>query len=335
MDNFSETSKKTGRLLNPVKRPKPDKRWTLLFIGNRGRTITLKRFKGMVLLTLIVLCISIAITVGLLFLSLNIRQEKVQLESKVNDLKEQIKTLHYEKDVLMTRLVLAESRSKEIPGKIQEKPEEPAPAAAAESNREKPKQPFEETVSREAAPAPEQSEPEEVAGQSDTKLSVALENFQISPKPDENLLRFQFKIKNTSVNAQRVSGHTVVVLKGDQISQERWMTIPAMPLVDGKPTGRQSGHSFGINYFKTLRFSSNYPKFPDEYQVAMVYVFTHQGELLLEEDFPVKLPAAFHEAPEASPASDETPPAVPPAASADAPLSTDELMNTQPNAHTP
>jgi hypothetical protein len=235
----------------------------------------------------------------------------------------------------MTRLVLAESRSKEIPGKIQEKPEEPATAAAAESNREKPTQPFEETVSREAAPAPEQSEPEEVAGQSDTKLSVALENFQISPKPDENLLRFQFKIKNTSVNAQRVSGHTVVVLKGDQISQERWMTIPAMPLVDGKPTGRQSGHSFGINYFKTLRFSSNYPKFPDEYQVAMVYVFTHQGELLLEEDFPVKLPAAFHEAPEASPASDETPPAVPPAASADAPLSTDELMNTQPNAHTP
>jgi hypothetical protein len=336
MDNFSETSKKTGRLLNPVKRPKPDRRWTLLFIGNRGRTITLKRFKGMVLLTLIVLCISIVITVGLLFLSLNIRQEKVQLESRVKALKEQIKTLHYEKDVLMTRLVLAESRSKEIPGKIQEKPEEPAPAAAAESNSEKPKQPIEETVSREAAPVPEQSEPEEVAGQSDTKLSVALENFQISPKPDENLLRFQFKIKNTSANAQRVSGHTLVVLKGDRISQERWMTIPAVPLVDGKPTGRQTGHSFGINYFKTMRFSSNYPKFPDEYQVATVYVFTHQGELLLEEDFPVKLPAAFHEAPEASPASDEkTPPSAAPAASADAPSSTDVLMNTQPNANTP
>ena len=113
------------------------------------------------------------------------------------------------------------------------------------------------------------------------------------------------------------------------------MTIPAMPLVDGKPTGRQSGHSFGINYFKTMRFSSNYPKFPDEYQVATVYVFTRQGELLLEEDFPVKLPAAFHEAPEASPASAETPPAAQPAASADAPPSTDELMNTQPNANTP
>lgn len=327
MDNFSEVSNKTGRFSNPAKRPKADKRWTLLFIGNRGRTITLKRFKGMVLLTLSVLCISIAAAGGLLFLSLHIRQEKAELEVMMNDLKDQIKNLRYEKDVLMTRLVLAESRSKEGPTNVQEKQEESDSAVEAEIDSRK-QEPFgAEKVSRTAPPAPEQSEPEEVAGQSGSELSVALENFQISPQPDENLLRFQFKIKNISANSQRVSGYTVVVLKGDQLSQEKWMAVPPMPLVDGKPTGRQKGYSFGINYFKTMRFASNYPKFPDAYQVATVYVFTHRGELLLEEDFPVKLPAA--EASAAPSASDETSPAVPAVAPPDATPSVDETVNTK------
>ena len=66
----------------------------------------------MVLLTCLVLCISIAITAGLLYLSLNIRQEKNQLELDLQDLKAQVKAIRYEKDVLMTKLVLAESRSK-------------------------------------------------------------------------------------------------------------------------------------------------------------------------------------------------------------------------------
>ncbi|MEJ2165681.1 MAG: hypothetical protein P8X90_09140 [Desulfobacterales bacterium] len=316
MDNFSEASNKTGRFSNPAKRPKPDKRWTLLFIGNRGRTITLKRFKGMVVSALFVLCISIAAAVGLLFLNLHSRQEKAQLEAMLNDLKAQIKNMRYEKDLLMTRLVLAETRSKESPTTIQEKQEESDPAGEAEIGSRQQEPIGAEKVSRAAPPAPEQSEPEEVGGQSGSELSVTLENFKISPQPDEKLLRFQFKIKNTSANSQHVSGHTVVVLKADQLPPEKWMAVPPMPLADGQPTGRQRGFSFGINYFKTMRFSSNYPKFADEYQIATVYVFTRRGEKLLEENFPVKLPAV--EASEAPSASGETSPPAPAAAAPDA-----------------
>jgi hypothetical protein len=344
MDNFSETSKKTGRFINQDKRPKSDQRWTLLFIGNHGRTITLRRFKGMVLLTVFVLCIAIAITVGLLFLSLNIRQEKVQLESRMNDLKEQIKTLRYEKDVLMTRLVLAEARSKVGTGtdKIPPKQEEPDSAGQAEREIEQPKQTPEQTATQEATPALVRNEPEvtadqsdEAADQSDAELSVVLENFQISPKPDENLLRVQFKIKNTSANSQHVSGHTVMVLKGDQISQDRWMAIPSMPLVDGKPTGKQRGYAFGINYFKSMRFSSNYPKSPEDYQVATVYVFTRKGELLVEKDYPVSLPTTSRAVPAEAPSSETTPPAKPPATSSAMPPSADESINTDQNTTPP
>jgi hypothetical protein len=75
MDNFNDAPKNSGRFSGSPKRPKADNRWTLLFIGNRGRTITLKRFKGMVLLTLVVLCVSVGIAVGLVFLTLNIRHD--------------------------------------------------------------------------------------------------------------------------------------------------------------------------------------------------------------------------------------------------------------------
>jgi hypothetical protein len=76
-------------------------------------------------------------------------------------------------------------------------------------------------------------------------------------------------------------------LKGEQTG---WLPIPWMPLVDGRPTGKKRGHSFGIKYFKTMRVSTRSPKFADKFQTASVYVFTKEGDLLLEKGFPIKLP---------------------------------------------
>jgi hypothetical protein len=137
------------------------------------------------------------------------------------------------------------------------------------------------------SPAPKQIEPKPNSMPIDSGLSVAIENFQISHQSDDNRLKVQFKIKNTSPNSQRVSGHAIVVLEGEQTN---WLSIPWMPLVDGRPRGKQRGHSFGISYFKTMRLSTRSPKFPEKFQTATVYVFTHNGELLLEKGFPVKLP---------------------------------------------
>ena len=87
-----------------------------------------------------------------------------------------------------------------------------------------------------------------------------------------------------------MSGHAIVVLKGDQVQPGKWLPIPRMPLAEGRPNGQQRGHAFGINYFKTMRFRTAMPEFPGKYHTAAVYVFTRQGELLLEQDFPIKLP---------------------------------------------
>ncbi len=314
MDIFSQKSTIGGRSVKAGKRTKPDKRWTILFIGNHGKTITLERFKGMVLLTCLVLGISIAIAVGLLYLSLNIRQEKKLLESDLQDLKAQIKAIRYEKDVLLTKLVLAESRSKANPP--QHSPKQSESTIPQQNTNEvedtRPSTKLEKT--RQETPVEKKAEPPGVENQAESGLSVAVENFKIVPRAEENLLRVQFKIKNTSPNSQRVSGHAIVVLKGEQLERNRWLSIPRVSLSDGKPSGRQRGYSFGINYFKTMRFKTNLPKAPEVYQSATVFIFTPKGDLLLEQDFPVHLP-------ENPPAATSKPPFQTPAAAPQKPTS--------------
>jgi hypothetical protein len=124
------------------------------------------------------------------------------------------------------------------------------------------------------------------------KLGVAIENFRVFPVTGSHNLRIQFKLKNTSENSQRVSGHAIVVLKGRQVEQSRWLSIPRLPLVDGRPAGNQRGYAFGINYFRTMRFTAPKPRFAEKYDTASVYVYTRAGQLLLEQDFAVNLPSA-------------------------------------------
>jgi hypothetical protein len=313
MANTNKNSKNESRFIDTIDHPVPGKRWTLLFIGNHGRTITLKRFKGMVILACLILCVSIAITAGLLYLSLNIRSDKIQLEFDLKGLKAQIKALRYEKDVLLTKLVLAGSHSKQSPQKKTPQSNEPETSQQESVVDEKTVQTIPVAGIQEKPRVEKAPEPPLTDGRADAGLSVAIENFKIYPEADKNLLRVQFKIKNTSPNDRRVVGHTIVVLKGEDLRQNQWLTIPKISLSNGKPTGRKRGHSFGINNFKTMRFKTNLPKSLEIYRDASVFIFTKKGDLLLEENFPVNLPALPPIV--ASKPPIETPPAPSPAAS--------------------
>ena len=120
-------------------------------------------------------------------------------------------------------------------------------------------------------------------------LSVAIEEFKLSVKSGNNSLRVQFKLKNTSPYSQHVSGHAIVVLKGEEIQPNQWVALPGISLIEGKPTGRQQGNAFGISNFKIMRFTASKPQSPEKFQTASVYVFAQTGELLLEQDYPAKI----------------------------------------------
>ena len=344
MAKSNRNSNDGSRSADSYHRPEPGKRWTVLFIGNHGRTITLKRFKGMVILTVLVLCISIAITGALMYLSLDIRSDKIRLESELNELKAEFKALRYEKDILMTKLVLTEARSKPQAVGANPKPGEPETPRNDTADSIEPVQSASVAKIEEKPPLKKAPSVPPVETPADSDLSVEVENFKISPRVNENLLRVQFKVKNTSPGSRRVSGHAIVVLKGEQLQQNRWLALPGVSLTNGKPTGRQRGYAFGIKHFKEMRFKTNLPKSPEIYRNATVYVFTKKGELLLEKDFPVNLPALparaaskppFSAPPQSSQGSSRSFSGAPTAPAAGSPPSATESSPASPTAKPP
>jgi len=289
MVNSNKNSNQADRSSITAKWFNPETRWTLLFIGNRGKPITLKRFKGMVLFTLLVLGGIIVLAAGLFFWNRNILNEKNQLESHLKKLEEQNQELRHERDILLTRMVLAEAMT----------PEKQGSATENQTTEKSSEQAAQETADAEQSVPPavtttKAEDQNQVKLQPDSDppgsgLSVAIEEFKLSVKSGNNSLRVQFKLKNTSPYSQHVSGHAIVVLKGEEIQPNLWVALPGISLIEGKPTGRQQGNAFGISNFKIMRFTASKPQSPEKFQTASVYVFAQTGELLLEQDYPAKI----------------------------------------------
>lgn len=282
---ISGRSKKT-------KRAGTDRRWTLLFIGDHGNVIALKRFKFIVIAAVLIFFSVICAGAILFFVNHDTVAKNKELQRFLEKSKTQIETLRHEKEVLMARLVIAESKANKNSAEDRQRQ---GNIKTADQITPKPqavlKQPAEK-VDQKIPPVPETIQPKPVAAETaepDPVLSVAVENFSVSYGPDSEILNAQFKIKNTSPQSLPVSGHTVIVLKGDDLPIDQWLVMPAVALVGDMPSGKQ-GKTFSIQRFRTMKFTFKTPDNFDEFKTAVVYVFLKSGGLLLEEDFPVTLP---------------------------------------------
>lgn len=303
---ISGRSKKT-------KHPGADRRWTLLFIGDHGKVITLKRFKAIVIAAALIFFSAICAAAILFFVNIDTFVENKGLQSDLDKSEAQIETLRHEKEILLARLVIAESKARKTgveqqqsqPDSDTASPIAPKPQAVLKNPAEKgdQKTPPVPEAAQPKPPAPQKVEPEPV-------LSVAVENFSIAYESDRKNLNAQFRIKNTSPESQPVSGQTVVVLKGDDLPIDEWLVMPAMAMVGDMPSGKQ-GKIFSIQRFRTMKFTFETPDNFDAFQTAVVYVFLKSGELILEEDFPITLPPPAEPEPEApssqAPSSEELP----------------------------
>ena len=279
-----------------TQRPGADRRWTLLFIGDHGNVITLKHFKAIMIGIGSLFVLAVVFAAVLFFQNQGILEQKKDLQKRFAESEKQIENLRHEKEILMARLVRAEAKTKEnIPGdsriiqKMRDRqPVTPAPQVAA---KPKPVKAVEKkpSVPKAAPPEPVPTETEET----EPTISVAVENFKVSRESGNKNLNAQFKIKNTSKGTQplKVAGRIVVVLKGEDLSIDQWLVMPAVGLAGDRPSGKR-GRSFSIQRFYTLNFKSKAPNYSDQFDTAAVYVFTKTGELLLEQNFLVKLPPA-------------------------------------------
>jgi hypothetical protein len=279
-----------------TQRPGADRRWTLLFIGDHGNVITLKHFKAILIGIGFLFVLAVVFAAVLFYQNQGILGQNKDLQKRFADSEKQMEKLRHEKEILMARLVRAEAKTKEnivespqIPQKM--KDAQPVTRLPQVASKPKPVKAVEKkpAVPKSAPTKPAPTETEEA----EPIISVAVENFKVSRESGNKNLNAQFKIKNTSKGTQplKVSGRTVIVLKGEDLSIDQWLVMPAVGLAGDRPSGKR-GKSFSILRFYTMNFTSKAPNYSDQFETATVYVFTKTGELLLEQNFSVKLPPA-------------------------------------------
>jgi hypothetical protein len=142
--------------------------------------------------------------------------------------------------------------------------------------------------------------------------AVALAAFKITHDAAEQTLMARFRVKNTGSSAAPVGGRCVVVLKSDTLEPKRWLAMPGVALVNGRPDGNR-GQAFRISRFKDMQIKTRGVTDPSVFDTAAVFVFDTGGTVILETDFPVNFPAP-------EPVSPSTPPPGPqPADTSDIP----------------
>jgi hypothetical protein len=281
--------------LNTLKkksRRKADRRWTLLFIGDHGNVITVKRFKTIIFAAAVLFLLAIFLLAVLFWGHQKTQRQYSVLQNQFQRSQQQIETLRHEKEILMARLVLAESKAKETMverREPQENPDAVRPAAPepqkAAKEKPAPKPPQKPPVV--ATPQPPASDNQ--SREPEAIMQVAVENFKVSRESGAANVNAQFKIKNTSRGYQRVAGNAVVLLKGADLNKDQWLVMPAVEFSDNKPSGRR-GKRFSILRFRTMNFSAKAPNHAEQFETAVVYVFTEKGKLLLEQYFAISLP---------------------------------------------
>ncbi len=248
----------------PQKTEKRTKHWTLLFISDRGKTITLKHFRGLVISTVLIFLVSIVLSCFLSYYCMTRFSENKNLKEDLDNTKNLVGSLRKEIAIGLSRVENLKRRNAENRIGTRDNQKENS-ANQSGSTQAQPK----------------------TAVPDLPKESVITDGFMIFYEPDRNLLEVQYNIKNTTPKNRPVSGRTVVLLKNlYEKDQNRWLILPKVKLSSGNPTGKK-GRYFSISYVKTIKHRTNIQKHPDQFHTAAVYVFSKNGRLLMEKEYPV------------------------------------------------
>ena len=285
--------------------PKPKKRagsWTLLFIGDRGKVIPVKRFKRLALTLTFAVFIVVALSVGLYFLYSSEAEENRSLINALGVSRQKVKSLQDEKELLMVRMVVAESKVKPVRIETEEKTIEKKTDLSEDNNASAAIEPPAPDINKvvetvQGVPAEKaaavaavvKDEPDILEpSMSDAEPQiVSIEELMVSTALEGNNLQVTFTLRKSYKNIETISGHAFVVLKHDRDDRKQWFAIPPVSLVSGKPSRIRRGQYFSIVRFKTMKFKREYSGDPQRFQYATVFIYNTDAKLLLESEFPI------------------------------------------------
>jgi hypothetical protein len=261
---------------------KRDRYWSVMLVGDHGRVIPFKHFKTLAIGICLGSILALIAVVVLVVLYAGQAQKIEQLNGQLNEALKQNSKLRDEKDLYLTQLMVKKNRSRDAADK-------PAVPEKTETKRdkkpEKPLTPKPETkpaAAQKIKKAPPEKQPPKVQWKADIR------RISVSYDPNLKVLNAQFRIYNRSKPKKALSGRSVVVFKTLDDPPIKWLSVPRVQLSAGRPSGKR-GQAFKINNYRTMKFRAYRQKAPIRYNMAAIFVFTGQGQLLASKDFAFKI----------------------------------------------
>ena len=270
--------KQTNSSMNRRKSHSKNKIWRLVLVGNHGGIVPLGSLKTLLfgLISGLILTVASASVLSLLYLHLRLNYSHLAEEFDQKD--EKIQNLRDERDVLMARLVITETRlrpdtnaQKSPSNSVSLKAEAVDSQTDGEPQLEAKSAPLQNTVLNEPAP-----------------FSADISNFKIVHDSTKNTITASYTLKNTTKGDVRLSGRSVVVLKGSINKQTTSFPIPNVPWKGDTPS-KKDGRRFAIRNFMTVNLDRSAPDQSFNFDQALVYVFDSAGAVLLKREIPINL----------------------------------------------
>jgi len=288
-----------------AKKTKRSRYWSVMLVGDHGRVIPFRHFKALTVGVgiALILCIGALILLGVMYA--HQRQKIITLQENLMETRAQTAKFRDEKDLYLTQLIALQKQTGELAQNSPDEKESLKESAQLEveaPDRQNPNKVEQEPdEQKNETPAPKE-EPK-------VKWSADIRNFSVSFDNQQQILKAQFRIYNTSRPKKTLVGRTVVVFKASDDPPIQWAVVPEVPLRDGKPVGNK-GKSFRVNNYRTETFKSWRRKNSAEYETASIYIFSEQGELIANQEMPFNVdysppePVAPPSAPKREKASD-------------------------------
>ena len=301
MENLPRNLEKDVGHFTPPKPSKKKKGWTLLFVDAYGKTRRIRWFRTVALLWVFFLALAAATSACLYFLYTFETEKNKYLTSALQRSEQRVTSLEAEKEALMLRVNILESFDEGDMAAVREMPSETVPEETASDAEVAREDEADEAIAEPGEDAePSDAETDEISearepvaetpprAEPEKPLRIDAENLSLSYKKYRKTLNVKLDIRNVSPDSDRVSGHVFVVLKSDDMPENQWVTMPPSNLVSGKPSGDETGETFAISNFKTLKFQAKRQTNPGRFKTATVFIFDKDSSLMLEKDFPIR-----------------------------------------------
>ncbi len=255
-----------------------------MLVGEHGRVIPFRHFKTLTIAVGIVLLLSLGALALLGFLHVHLRQQIVELQKSLDDTRAQTAKIRDEKDLYLTQLTALQKQNGELSkntSAIKKDAKQGIPSEKGVQEKQK-------VEVKEQEPEPKTKLEPAAKPEPEVHWSADIRNFHVTYDNRQRILKAVFRIYNTSRPKKMLIGRTVVVFKLLDDPPIHWATSPVVPLRDGKPIGKR-GKSFRVNNYRTETFRTLRDKYSAEYNIASIYIFTEQGELIVNKEWPFNI----------------------------------------------